>query len=130
MKTIPLLLAACFVSALAQDKYENTGVRIALKIFEDCVAADAVSSCLKKKAITFMDRLERTEKFSLTDGITIIRSTDAQNDGATSENQLENTQRSSSVKDDSLLDKISKYIGSRTLEITMPKFSLQDIEEG
>lgn len=135
MKIIVLFLATSFLSAFAQDQFQSTGIRVAFKILEDCVTADIFSSCLKKKAITFIDRLGRMEKFSLTDGIKIIHSTDALSNGTTTEYQMENaTQRSSSAKDNilngMLLDKVSNFIGSRTLEITMPKFSLQDIEQG
>ncbi|XP_018577808.1 uncharacterized protein LOC108916092 [Anoplophora glabripennis] len=135
MKLIPLILATCFLSAVAQDSFENAGVRIVFKIFEDCTAADVFSSCLKNKAITIMDRLGRMEKFSLVDGITIIRASDVQNDETVNENQLENTlPRSADNENDDLntrlLNKISKFIGSRNIEITMPKFSFEDFEEG
>lgn len=135
MKLIVLTFATCFLSALAQDSSENAGVRIAFKIFEDCAAADAFSSCLKNKAITIMDRLGRMDKFSIADGITIIRSSDVPNDGTVNENHLENSlPRSADTKNDDLnavlLEKMSKLIGSRTIEITMPKFSFEDIEEG
>ncbi|KAG5876226.1 hypothetical protein JTB14_011669 [Gonioctena quinquepunctata] len=73
-----LFFVACVV---AQDTFENTGVRVALKLYDDCSKADGFSPCLKKKAITFLDRLGRMDKIPLVDGVTVSKSPDAPKGG-------------------------------------------------
>ncbi|XP_028128262.2 uncharacterized protein LOC114324595 [Diabrotica virgifera virgifera] len=133
-----LVLVLFFViCAYAQDNFENTGVRLALKIYDDCTKADGLSPCLKRKAITFLDRLSRMDKFALTDGVTVQKASDAVAEGpALTEEQLDNTlPRSSDAKDaaltNMLFEKVGSFIGSRSLEVTLPKIQASDfIEEG
>lgn len=131
MRTVSLVLAACFLGALAQDSFENTGVKLAFKIYEDCGEAAVFSSCLKRKAITFLDRLGRMEKFSLMEGVTIKRSKDAEVNTTTSEDVQK---RSSSATDEDLnsmlMEKFSNLIGSRTVEISVPKLAVEEGEGG
>nr|CAI5869988.1 unnamed protein product [Callosobruchus analis] len=123
------LLAA---SVIAQDSFDTSGVRIALKIYDDCARAEGFSPCLKKKAITFLDRLSRMEKLTIADGVVLARATDAAKDGLPiTEEQLENTlPRSSDAKDDALngllMDRVSNFIGSRTVEVALPKITAED----
>ncbi|CAG9860649.1 unnamed protein product [Phyllotreta striolata] len=121
----------------AQDSFESTGVRVALKIYDDCSKAEGFTSCLKKKAITFVDRLSRMDKFTVTEGVVIQKSAEAPKDGpAITEEQLDNTlPRSSDAKDaalsEMLANKISNFVGSRTIEVALPKISPSElIEEG
>ncbi|VEN34754.1 unnamed protein product [Callosobruchus maculatus] len=120
------------VSVIAQDSFDTSGVRIALKIYDDCAKADGFSPCLKKKAITFLDRLSRMEKLTIADGVVLARAADATKDGLPiTEEQLENTlPRSSDAKDDALngllMDKVSNFIGSRTVEVALPKITAED----
>ncbi|KAJ8930501.1 hypothetical protein NQ314_016693 [Rhamnusium bicolor] len=138
MKKIVLVFVVCVIIVSAQENFENAGVRVALKIYDDCSKVDGFSSCLKKKQSPFLDRLGRMEKFYLTEGIAVIRAPDVQIDESiVTEEQLDNTlSRSSVAKDDALnsmlFDTVAKFVGSRTLEITMPKFSVEDfrVEKG
>ncbi|KAJ8952323.1 hypothetical protein NQ318_017217 [Aromia moschata] len=139
MKKIVLVILVCAASVFSQDSFENVGVRVALKIYDDCSKADGFSYCLKKKVITFLDRLSRMDKLSISDGILIKRASDVQDDDkpTITEEQLEKMLPHSADKkydaiNSMLLDKTTKFIGSRTLEIVVPKLSAEDVglEEG
>ncbi|XP_056635944.1 uncharacterized protein LOC130444689 [Diorhabda sublineata] len=133
-----LVLVLFFViGAYAQDNFENTGVRLALKIYDDCTKAEGFSACLKKKAITFLDRISRMDKLNLADGVTVQKVPDASIEGpAVTEDQLDNTlPRASDAKDAALtkmlLDKASRFVSSRSIEVALPKIQAADlIEEG
>ncbi|CAH1111147.1 unnamed protein product [Psylliodes chrysocephalus] len=133
-----LVLVLFFViSALAQDNFESSSVQLALKIYDDCSKMDGLSVCLKKKAVTFIDRLGRMDKLALSDGIVVHKTADAPKDGpAVTEDQLDQTlPRSSDAKDEALtemlMDKIGNFVGSRSIEVALPKISVAElIEEG
>lgn len=129
-------VAATVGSAL--EGFDSAGLRIALKVYEDCSKTDGFSPCFKKKALTFLDRLGRMDKLSLTEGVTVVRASDAPvQENPMSEDQLETTlPRAADARDDALntmlLDKVSNLVSSRTLQISMPKISADDfsLEEG
>lgn len=130
MKTVVLVLAFAVV-ALAQESFESTGIRLALKIYDDCSKSSGFSPCLKKKAITFLDRLSRMDHFSLAEGVMVTKSTQTTPETTLTEEQLENTlPRASDAQDEALtnilLDKVSKFVGSRTIEVTIPKLALEE----
>lgn len=132
MKLTCVIVLAFAFGALAQESFESTGIRMALKIYDDCNKGDGFSPCLKKKAITFLDRLGRMEKISLAEGVIVSKSPDAPVEPTVTEEQLDSTlPRSDDAKDQALntilLDKVSKLVGSRSIELTLPKL---DLEEG
>lgn len=102
-------------------------MRVALKVFEDCSKSDALSPCLKKKAIAFVDRLSRMEKFSVSDYFTVVKAEDAPAPGpALTEEQIDSTlPRALEAKDSALtnmlLDKLGSFIGSRSIQVELPR---------
>lgn len=137
VRILPCVLVLGFVASLAtaSDSYDNVGVRIALRVYDECSKADGFSPCLKKKAITFLTRLSRMEKISLGEGITVIKAEDNSiEENTITEDQLENTlPRSGDARDaaldDILMEKLTSFITSRTLQVTLPKLDLGP-EEG
>lgn len=128
-KLCGLVFVICCVYVRAQS--ENPGVRAVIRVYEECSKADGFSPCLKKKAITFMDRLARMEKLSVIDGITVVRSGEITNP-VLSEEQLENNlPRSQEAKeaalDKMLMEKATTYLSSRTLQITLPQIDAQEL---
>lgn len=123
-------------SVIASDSFDNMGVRIALRVYDECSNADGFSPCLKKKAITFLTRLARMDKFSLGEGIAVVRADDAPpvEENTITEDQLDKTlPRGVDAKDDALntilMDKLTSFVSSRTLQVTLPKLDLGP-EEG
>ncbi|EFA09555.1 hypothetical protein TcasGA2_TC011665 [Tribolium castaneum] len=131
MKTL-VLVAAFAIVALAQDSsFDTTGIRLVLKIYDDCSKSSGFSPCLKKKAITFLDRLSRMDHFTLAEGVMVTKSNEITPEPSISEEQLENTlPRASDAQDAALtnilLDKVAKFVGSRTIEVTFPKLALEE----
>lgn len=124
--------------AFAFDGLDYPGLRIALKVYDDCSKTEGFSPCLKKKAVTFLDRLARMDKLSIAEGVDIVKAADAPStqETALSEEQLENSlPRAADAKDEALnqmlMDKVGSVIGSRTLQISMPKLAEEfGVEEG
>lgn len=133
IRQIVIVLVVMFASmAHAIDSFDAAGIRVVVRVLDDCINSDSgFSPCLKKKALTFVNRLSRMNKLPLTDEIIIIKS---ENDGNTTDADNENSlPRSTDARDDTLdkmlLDRITTYIKSRTLQVTMPKLS-ELVEEG
>lgn len=122
------------IGAFAEDSFESSSVQLALKIYDDCENDGlGLSVCLKKKAITFLDRLGRMDKLALSDSVVVHKNTDESKEEAEiTENDLDKTlPRSSDAKDDALTEmlvkKIANFIGSRSIEVTLPKISASDL---
>lgn len=136
MKSSILLVLFCVTVAFAADGFEDASTRVALKVYEDCSASEDFYVCLKKKAITFLDRLGRAEKFSLSDSVKIVRAADAPapNEEVSEAKLDEILPRSADAKNaaltEMLSEKVTDFIGSRTIEISLPRaFKDDDIAE-
>lgn len=136
MRSCIFLLAICCLSVTAQESFESTSVRLILKIYDECANADGFSPCLKKKAVTFLDRVARMDKLPLMEGVTLVKAADVSStmEVPVMENEIEqNLPRSLAGQDEALnnmlSEKINHLLGSRTIEISMPKVS-EMIEEG
>lgn len=129
MKAIVLVLVLCVTRTLSEDDFEKNSYRVALKVYDDCSKGEFFT-CLKKKAIVMLDRLGRMEKISLTEGVTIVKAADDNQDknNSTGEDLERNISKEESL-DEILLDKLTRLIGSRRLEISLPKM-LPNIENG
>jgi len=141
--TCVLVLAIACSAALATDTFDNAGVRIALRVYDECSKADGFSPCLKKKAITFLTRLGRMDKFTLGEGVTVVRAEDGAPaadpaaENAITEEQLEKSlPRAADARDSALdtmlMDKLTAFVSSRSIQVTLPKLSAEDfgMEEG
>lgn len=133
--TCVFVLGVVASTAMASDSYDNVGVRIALRVYDECSKADGFTPCLKKKAITFLTRLSRMDKITLGEGINVVKAEDeAIQENTITEDQLEKTlPRSGDARDaaldEMLMEKLTSFISSRTLQITLPKIDLGP-EEG
>lgn len=133
MKRTVFVLLLCAFCVAADNPFDDAVVKIALKVYDDCAKAESFSICLRKKAITFMDRLGRTEHFSVGEGVTVKRAADAPAEGPiVSEQELEETlPRSEDAKENALdniiMDKVTNFVGSRTIEISLPRLLPDDL---
>lgn len=136
MRSFVLVVAFCALSVLAQESFESASVRFILKIYDECANSEGFSPCLKKKAVTFLDRVARMEKLPLMEGVALIKSKDAVTpvEPYAIENEIEqNLPRSVEGQDEvlngMLNERVNSLLGTRTIEISMPKIS-EMIEEG
>lgn len=92
--------------------------------------------CLKKKAVTFIDRISRIDVVNIGDGIKVIGlENDVKVPKTLSENDLDQMlPRSLEDRDyfltNMLADKISNYLSGRNIQISLPKITSSDIGRG
>ncbi|KAK5644796.1 hypothetical protein RI129_006096 [Pyrocoelia pectoralis] len=124
------------LAAVADDSIENVGLRIAFKVFDECSKSDGLSPCLKKKALTFLDRLGRMDKLEISDDIKIVKVSNSskESESPVSEEQLEkNLPRNVNARDavltDMLWNKVTSLVQTRNIEFSMPRLLDSDDDE-
>jgi hypothetical protein len=126
-----LLLLVAVSMATARD---DLGVKYVMRIYDECTKSDGVLPCLKKKAILFFDRAARMDAIPLINGIEIVKSGEP-DIKPISENDIEsNLPRNLADKNealtDMLWDRIATFANSRTIQLSLPKVSGQDLNNG
>ncbi|RVE43864.1 hypothetical protein evm_011480 [Chilo suppressalis] len=128
-KVLSLLLVLSFATAR-----EDMGVRYVMRLYEDCQRAEGVLPCLKKKAILFFDRAARMESIPLIDGIDILKASEPEV-SPISENDIEsslprNLADKNEALTDMLWDRIASFANSRTVQLSLPRITGQDLNKG
>lgn len=136
MKFVICAIVVLFaVNITAEDLY-NQGARAALRVFDECNKAEhGLSACLKKRAITIIDRVGRMDSLAINDGFKIIKNQNAPETKVMSENELEQTlPRGLEARDEALTellaDKVATFFNARTIQIDMPKVSTEEFGRG
>lgn len=124
-------------SSTSSSSPSSTGVRSILRIYDECQRSDGgMTMCLKKKAVTFIDRISKIDVVNLGDGIKVIGlENDIKVPKTLSENDLDQMlPRSLEDRDyfltNMLADKIAHYISGRNIQISLPKVTSSDIGRG
>lgn len=132
MKCTILFVLFCVNNILAQDFFEESTTRITLSVYGDCSNSEDFYICLKRKAVTLLDRLGRSQNFTISDSVKLISSPGAslQREEINEKKLDEILPRSLDAKNAALTnmlsDKISDFFGSRTLEISWPRSFSED----
>lgn len=136
MRVAVLLVLLCSTVSLADEAFEESTTKIAIGVYGDCSKSEDFYVCLKKKAVTFLDRLGRAEKFSIGDSVQIVRdpAVPVEGDVVTEAKLDEILPRSTDARNAALsqmlTSKVSDLIQSKTIEISLPRtFSDEDDEE-
>lgn len=97
-------------------------------------------SCLKKKAIAFIDRVNRFDAVNISDGLRITRNNDTPiNTSTLTESDLEQMlPRSAADREETLtnmlIERVAQFFSSRTVQVALPKLSAtelgRELEEG
>ncbi|KAF7274115.1 hypothetical protein GWI33_013206 [Rhynchophorus ferrugineus] len=130
--SVLVIVSVCVATVFASP--EGVAFRMGLKLLDECSRSD-FRICMKKKAITFLDRLGRMEKITIMDGFTLIKSkSNETNSTIITENDIdENLGRSlddkNAVLNKILVDKATSILDSRTMQIFIPKAS-KEVSEG
>jgi Protein of unknown function (DUF1676) len=137
--TVCALIVLIAISANADDVY-NQGARALLRVYDECNRAEyGLSACLKKKAITIIDRVARMDTFAVNEGFKVVKNKNAPESKPLSENELEKTlpraiEARDEVLTELLVERISKFFNARTIQIEFPKLSNEELgrslEEG
>ncbi|CAH0597862.1 unnamed protein product [Chrysodeixis includens] len=126
-----LLLSLYLTSTLAVQ--DDIGFRYVTKVYDDCKNKDGLLPCLKKKAILFFDRAARMEVIPLVDGVNVVRTT-AVDTPAMNEVDIDavlprNLDKNEALTD-LLWDRVAAFANSRTIQLSLPKMSGQDLNKG
>lgn len=100
-------------------------IKYLYKTYQDCAAAD-LSTCLKLKLYTVIDRIARSDSdFKVSEGVSFVRDGEEQVDESAPKTEVEieaSLPRSLDDKEQSLntliMDKIMSYFGSHTLKVS------------
>lgn len=117
------------------------GMRAAVRMFDDCRHSDdGFGLCMKRKAVTLIDRFARVDSIALTDDVRLDRSTaDAGAAAATAPAAVDidweaNLPRSAegreSAVNEVLLQRLAGALAGRTMTVQLPMLSSQDIGRG
>ncbi|KAI8046054.1 hypothetical protein M5D96_002254 [Drosophila gunungcola] len=115
---------------------QNAGARTLLRVYDECTRAEAgFVPCLKKKAISFIDRLAPIEAINVAEGIKLVRLETAPRPPATSENDLESSlPRSGNDRDakltNMLIERLSYFFNGHSLQVSFPKLTSDEIGRG
>lgn len=116
-------------------------LRNVYQIYKECTGAE-MSSCLKLRLLTAIDRVSRSTQLNIVDGITVVKDNtqgqDKQEEIQKTPQEIEESlPRALDDKEDALnnmiFDKVLKFFQSHTLQLKMPnvdEFSRSLTEEG
>lgn len=136
-----LLLCLFVDSGSANDENNNyhqglfdKGYRALYRVYEDCQQRNfGLSACLKKKAITFFDRLGRIDTLPLAENLELVKApgTDyAESIKNTSDDEAATLGRTSrdDLLNDIILDRVSGLMNSFNVQIRLPKTSAGELK--
>ena len=118
-----------------------SGVKVLLRLYDDCTSrGDGLTSCFKLKALTFMDRVSRSQNLPIMDGLSLVKTeaglTDGQAQGrALNENEIEaNLPRAADAKEDRLdsllFDRVARFFRNHKLQVNFPEMEPQQLQRG
>ncbi|XP_034484433.1 uncharacterized protein LOC117789510, partial [Drosophila innubila] len=115
---------------------QNAGARTLLRVYDECNRAESgFVPCLKKKAISFIDRIAPIDAINVADGIKLMRLESAPRPPAYSENELESSLARSGTERDAkltnmLIERLSYFFNGHSLQISFPKLTSDEIGRG
>ncbi|XP_022196301.2 uncharacterized protein LOC111053689 [Nilaparvata lugens] len=142
LKWCVLGLALFGVAANAQEDSGLSALRMVNRVYDECAQRDSMITCLKMKAVTFLDRASRSDKLSFGDLLTLERAAGAapRAGRALTENDLETMLAGGSeeTRDSQLttlfVDRVARFFNSHTLKVSFPELNSgelqRSVEEG
>jgi len=115
---------------------QNAGARTLLRVYDECNRAESgFVPCLKKKAISFIDRIAPIDAINVADGIKLVRLESAPRPPAYSENELESSLARSGTDRDAkltnmLIERLSYFFNGHSLMVSFPKLTSDEIGRG
>lgn len=144
---IVLFWAVICLAATEEQQQTNSsyngapGLRSILRIYDECKHFDGgISMCLKRKAVTFIDRITKIDVINVGDGVRVVGVDNAaastvKSAKALSENELDEIMpRSLEDRDyflnNMLTDKLANYISGRKIQISLPQVTSNELGRG
>lgn len=135
MKGRILLVLLTATISLAEESFTASSTKIAISAYGDCSSSEDFYVCLKKKALTLLDRLGRTGNISFSESVNVVRDVNAtvQKEELTDSKLDEILPRSVDAKNavltEMLYKKIGDIVGSRTIRLSLPRTFPDEDEE-
>ncbi|XP_052122671.1 uncharacterized protein LOC113209234 [Frankliniella occidentalis] len=115
----------------------GTGLKVLLKLYDDCARRDGLVQCVKVKAATLLDRVARAGDLPITETLVLVRRGDAhrsQGGRALSEAEVEAALPpgdSYAAKDarlnELLWERLARVLSSHTVQLSFPKVSASEM---
>nr|XP_018896560.1 PREDICTED: uncharacterized protein LOC109030184 [Bemisia tabaci] len=130
------VMAVSMVAASTVPSAADGSFSIVTKLYDECSAKDySLSTCFKMKAVTLFDRVARSDSIPFGEQLSFVKEEkDRQDYGrAITENDLESSLASTSEEqkdttlNSMLLDRVSRFMNSHTIKISLPKLSSEDL---
>ncbi|XP_076174498.1 DUF1676 domain-containing protein Osi12 [Ptiloglossa arizonensis] len=116
------------------DSFVDRGFRAMYRVYEECQHRNmAVSPCLKKKAISFFERLGRMRTMPLSENFELVRVTDEAPKSTTSELEASlgrNAGGKDEILTEILLDRVASLLNNFNVQIRLPKTSPGELKRG
>lgn len=127
-----VLVAACVAACVAASSPldNNANVRLLQRVYSECVAKEAgMASCLKARAVAFLDKVSRMDTVPLMDGLAVVRPPSAavERQGKAL-NEVELEAASDATLTDLVVQRVSSFFNGRTLQLQLPNVSQQDVQ--
>lgn len=124
-------------SASASASSANAKIRTVLRLYDDCThATDGIVACLKRKAISFLERIYNVDVLTIADGVKFVRLPTAKAlRSAFNENDFNSSlSRSSRDRDwkltQMLMDRLRYYFEGHSLQVKLPKLTTTQVSRG
>jgi Protein of unknown function (DUF1676) len=132
-----LVLSCVIAAAVAASVPEGDTVGFVYRLWDDCnnKADMDLSSCLKMKLATAVDRAARMNDLSVFEGVTFVRTAPVESASATTEEAVEaSLPRSSDARDETLsamiLERAAHFFQTHSLSVKVPEFAERSLAAG
>lgn len=114
----------------ASDQGLTSGIKVLYRTYLQCEQQEDMFACLKLKALKFADRALKVKSIPLVDGMELVKKGDDEDGRQLNEPlvQLDETnlptdpEKRHETLDDFLIDRLSRFLRSHTLQFSVPKF--------
>ncbi|KAI9584865.1 uncharacterized protein LOC119634567 [Glossina fuscipes] len=124
-------------SASPSASSANAKIRTVLRLYDDCTqATDGIVACLKRKAISFLERIYNVDVLTIADGVKFVRLPTAKAlRSAFNENDFNSSlSRSSRDRDwkltQMLMDRLRYYFEGHSLQVKLPPLTTTQVSRG
>ncbi|KAL7296206.1 uncharacterized protein LOC106649237 [Trichogramma pretiosum] len=127
------LSSCCLGQPLQQEPVQQPQGSLleqAYDVYSSCSSDSDIATCLKLKALRFVDRAARSAEINVVDGVKIVQSEEAKAnsraDNARSLNDIEASlptelEARESAVNDVLYDRAARFLSTHTVELSMPE---------
>jgi Protein of unknown function (DUF1676). len=119
----------------SEDHGLSSGIKVLYRTYQQCEQQEDMFACLKLKALKFADRALKVKSIPLVDGMELVKKSDE--DGRQLNEPLvevdegnlpTDPEKRQETLDDLLIDRMSRFLRSHTLQFSVPKF-ISDLDD-